>query len=44
MCPPYTIDSQSLKPKRFGVKLQDLRKQALYVRINGFHHQAGYIA
>ena len=28
---PYAIDLQSLKLKRFGVKLQDLRKQALYV-------------
>ena len=44
MWQPYTIDLQSLKPKRFGIKLQDLRKQALYVRINGFHHQGGYIA
>ena len=33
MWEPYTIDLQSFKPKRFGVKLQDLRKQALYVRI-----------
>ena len=29
---PYAIDLQSLKPKRLGVKLKDLQKQALYVR------------
>ena len=38
MWEPYTINLQSLKPKRFGVKLQDLCKQARYVGINGFHH------
>jgi hypothetical protein len=43
MWEPYNIDLQGLKPKRFEVKLQDLRKKALYVRINSFHHQGGYI-